>query len=506
MFTTTDLKDLVNRKITPDRIRQQLETFKKGFPFIHLARPATIEDGIRSLSEHEAEELAAFFDQQASGKEIVKFVPASGAATRMFKDLFEWLAKLRQGEQNNQSFPAQKFIEGLPSFAFYPLLADTIALKGKDIHEIIYKKEFEVLLAAFLEPKGMNYGNLPKGLLLFHKTGKTARTPFEEHLIEACNYGKGTENRCRLHFTVSPEYESAFRQHFNQVRRKYEEQYHVIFDVGLSVQNPSTDTLAVDHDNNPFRDAEGKLVFRPAGHGALLENLQSVNADLIFIKNIDNVVSDQLKQINFFWKKVLAGLLIKIKNQVSAYIRTLQSEVEPTDSQLDEILDFIKREFNISLPACCNREEQIEQMSDRLNRPLRICGMVRNEKEPGGGPFWVKQEEGTETLQIVEPPQINTKEPDQLDILNHATHFNPVDIVCSTRDSKGQTYDLHQYIDPATGFISVKSKDGLELKALELPGLWNGSMAWWNTIFVEVPIETFNPVKTVNDLLRESHQ
>ena len=503
MWTQDDMKLLEEKGISREEVARQLEFFKNGFPYASLDRPAMPDDGIRVLNEQEQEQFIRLFESSAPQIDLLKFVPASGAATRMFKDLFEWKNALSRGILSLTP-SAREFLNNLDKFAFYSELKKTLVSQGIDLQKKITPDQYPVILSAFLDPEGMNYGSLPKGLILFHAYPGGARTPLEEHLTEAALYAKGIGNRCRLHFTVSPEHRDAFVALFIEKKAFYERLYHVTFEVEFSVQKPSTDTIAADAFNQPFRDANGKLVFRPGGHGALLDNLQSLQADMIFIKNIDNVVPDHLKEPTVHWKKVLGGILLSLKEKVYYFLENLRKN--PSSDLINEALLFVEKEFHYAVKKSGNQKEFIDFLIDILDRPIRVCGMVKNEGEPGGGPFWVRQSDGSISLQIVELSQVDQNDPDQWAIVKKSTHFNPVDLVCSFRKPDGSNYELHKFRDPQTGFISTKSKDGKELKALELPGLWNGSMAGWNTVFVDVPLATFNPVKTVFDLLRDTHQ
>lgn len=503
MWTQNDLKLLEEKGITLEEVSRQLDFLRTGFPFASLDRPAVPGDGIRVLSPHEQEQCIHVFESTAPQMDMVKFVPASGAATRMFKDLFEWKNALEKGI-SSLTPSAREFLSNLHKFAFYSELKKVLISHGINLQEKITPEKYSAILSAFLDREGMNYGSLPKGLILFHAYPGGARTALEEQLTEAALYAKGVGNECRLHFTVSPEHKDAFVLMFIEKKAFYERLFKVTYEVEFSVQKPSTDTIAVDALNQPFRDEKGNLVFRPGGHGALLENLQSLQADLIFIKNIDNVVPDHLKESTVHWKKVLGGILISLRKKAFYFLENLRKN--PSSDLINEALLFLEQEFHYNFKISGNQKEFIDFLIDKLDRPIRVCGMVKNQGEPGGGPFWVRQNDGMISLQIVELSQINHNDPDQWEIVRKSTHFNPVDLVCSIRKPDGTNYELSKFRDPLTGFISIKSKGGKELKALELPGLWNGSMAGWNTIFVDVPLETFNPVKTVFDLLRDAHQ
>ena len=447
-FTAQDLEQLAARGISVEKAEAQLECFRNGFPELDIVAPASTKKGILVPKRAEQEAyIAAWQEYLKEGHKILKFVPASGAASRMFKNLFQYL------EDGIETPFIQEFLANKDKFAFGPQLA------GKEGQDAV-----RYLL------QDMQYGDLPKGLLLFHKYRDGARTPALEHLVEGAQYckGEGEKPTVYLHFTVSHDHLPLFRQHIAENLAKFEEKYGVQYDVTFSEQLPSTDTIAANPDGTPFRTKDGKLLFRPGGHGALIENLNQQDADIVFIKNIDNVVPDRLKKDTIRYKQILAGVLVTEQKRVFEALK---------DPNLSD-------------------EERA-----KLNRPIRVCGVVKNTGEPGGGPFLVREADGSISCQILESTQISDPE-----LMKQSTHFNPVDLVCAIRDFEGKPFDLPQYVDPQTGFISNKSKDGKELLALELPGLWNGAMAKWNTIFVEVPVSTFNPVKTVNDLLREQHQ
>lgn len=450
-FTSQDLEQLQAHGISVEKAEAQLECFKNGFPQLDIVAPASTKKGILAPKRAEQEEYIAAWQQYLKeGHKILKFVPASGAASRMFKNLFQYL------EDGIETPFIQEFLAHKDEFAFGPQLA------GKEGQEAV-----RYLL------QDMHYGDLPKGLLLFHKYRDGARTPALEHLVEGAQYcaepaEDGKKPEVFLHFTVSHDHLPLFRQHIADNLKKFEDKYNVKYDVTFSEQMPSTDTLAANPDGTPFRTKDGKLLFRPGGHGALIENLNQQDADIVFIKNIDNVVPDRLKKDTIRYKQILAGVLVTEQKRVFEALKN---------------------------PNLSDEERAI------LNRPIRVCGVVKNTGEPGGGPFLVREADGSVSCQILESTQISDPE-----LMKQSTHFNPVDLVCAIRDFEGKPFDLPKYVDPQTGFISNKSKDGKELLALELPGLWNGAMSRWNTIFVEVPVSTFNPVKTVNDLLREQHQ
>uniref|UniRef100_UPI0040472553 DUF4301 family protein n=1 Tax=Algoriphagus sp. TaxID=1872435 RepID=UPI0040472553 len=499
---------ILTQKITAqgkqvDAIQQQLESFKQGFPFLRLVGPATPGRGIQVWEEKQVQHYQRFFERKAIELDIVKFVPASGAASRMFKDLFSFLES--DGDLAQSAF-TQKFIEKIQHFAFYQDLDALLHQGGESIDSLLKKKEYKKLVAALLTETGLNYGNLPKGLLKFHAYTDANRCPAEEHLVEGIQYGKGKNQQVHIHFTVSPEHEEGFVKEINQHLPRLQKSTGLVFQVSYSHQKKSTDTIAVDEANEPFLEDDGSLLFRPAGHGALLENLNEVNGDLIFIKNIDNVVPDRLKPLTKSYKMALGGLLLEVQARVFEALKALQ---EVSSQSVRKAQEVYVSDFGGILPDHFQNAKLTEKAAffhAKLNRPIRVCGMVKNTGEPGGGPFWIQEKDGTQSLQILETAQIDLNDPISKQHFQASTHFNPVDLVCGTRDFQGKSFDLLHYRDMNTGFITEKSKNGKLLKALELPGLWNGAMANWNTLFVEVPLVTFNPVKTINDLLREEHQ
>jgi hypothetical protein len=508
MFSQKDEIQIKERGSQLDVVQKQIENFKKGFPYLEVIEAATLGKGIIKLDDEDIQRNDERFDQQISAGVVpLKFVPASGAASRMFKSLFEALEECEVDEDPEISLAknaaVRQFLVNKEKFAFFSDLKKSITDMGA---EEVCRNWIEFLL---LE-KGLNYGSLPKGLLKFHKYTNGERTPFEEHLVEGAQYAKDKNNVVRLHFTVSPEHKEVFEELLAKVKEQYEKLLGVTYYVSFSLQKPSTDTIAVDLENEPFREPDGSLVFRPAGHGALIENLNDLDADLIFIKNIDNVVPDRLKQPTISYKKALGGVLLKYQEKVFRYQKILNEKHPITlDSAfLAEAANFLENTLNTKPPEnqyYTEKEDLYHYLREKYNRPLRVCGMVKNEGEPGGGPFWTKNPDGTVSLQVVESSQFDPDSVQQQTIAKHATHFNPVDLVCGIKNYRGEKHNLTEFTDPSTGFISKKSKDGKDLKAQELPGLWNGAMSNWNTLFVEVPIETFNPVKTVNDLLREQH-
>ena len=463
--------------LTPAALETQLKNFREGFPFLPVTRAASCGDGIRVLDAAGIEQAAARYDRAKESLRVVKFVPASGAATRMFKDLFEFV---REGRR---TAVVGELLANRRRFAFWPELRTII---GDDADEL---RTVENIVA-----EGLRYGETPKGLVSFHRYGDEVRKAVEEHLVEGAQYA-AAGGEVKIHFTVSPEHLTRFEALLAEKIPGYESRFGVKYRISFSVQDPSTDTLAVNPDCTPFRRADGRLLFRPAGHGALIGNLGKIDADIVFVKNIDNVTTDARRSDTVLYKKALAGVLLALQERIFEYLMAL----EVPGAELEPIAAFIENELCVKLP----KDYGTALLRQVLDRPIRVCGMVRNEGEPGGGPFWVAGADGRETLQIAESNQIA---PEKRELMRSATHFNPVDLVCSFRTSKGGRFDLREFVDPATGFISRKSDGGRELLAQELPGLWNGAMARWNTVFVEVPITTFSPVKVVTDLLRPEHQ
>ena len=516
-FRPDDLPQLATRGISLETALAQIAMFKRGLPFITLQRPCTVGDGITVLSHADLERYLMSHTRVAELGRIMKFVPASGAATRMFQLLLsvanrtsalneeQIAAAALSGDSEYQA--ARQFVGNLPLVAFYDDLRSVMARDGFTIATLISQQHCKAILQYLLTPAGLNYANLPKALIKFHHYADHARTPLEEHLVEATVYAHDSHGAGQVHFTISPEHQEAVQNYLEQVRSRYEQNGRCLA-VTFSVQKPSTDTIAVDHDNNPFRTTEGELVFRPGGHGALLANLQDLRGDIIFIKNIDNVVPDRLKAETYRYKRALGGYLVELQNKMFHYLHGFTRE--GTDERLvSEAFEFIRSQLSVVPPGQLQQaslQEKVTFLIDKLHRPIRVCGVVKNTGEPGGGPFWVSQADGQVSVQIVESSQVDLQSARQHALWNSASHFNPVDLVCGVRDYLGRPFDLARFIDPEAGFIARKSKDGRELKALELPGLWNGAMAKWNTVFVEVPAITFNPVKTIFDLLRPEHQ
>ena len=505
MLSERDLKQIADKGISEKQIENQLNEFKTGFPFLRLEAAASVECGIVATTAESREKFEKCWEQfKAAGNKVVKFVPASGAASRMFKDMFAFVDA--EYDKPTTDFE-KKYFENIEKFAFYDELNDSCQKnEGKDIPTLLAEGNYKAVASQMLRAEGLNYGQLPKGLLLFHKYAEGPRTPMEEHLVEAALYA-ASNGEAHIHFTVSHEHMPLFRQKVADKADFYAQKFGVKYDISFSEQKPSTDTVAANPDNTPVRNADGSLLVRPGGHVALIENLNEIDADIIFIKNIDNVVPDRLKDETVTYKQVIAGVLVSLQQKAFEYLRLLDAGTCNHD-KLEEIIRFVQQDL------CC-RKADIKELEDadlviylreKLNRPMRVCGVVKNVGEPGGGPFLTYNQDGTVSLQILESSQIDKNNAEYMEMFTKGTHFNPVDLVCAVKDYKGQPFNLPDFVDRTTGFISSKSKNGKELKALELPGLWNGAMSNWNTVFVEVPLGTFNPVKTVNDLLREQHQ
>ncbi len=503
MISAKDKEQLAQKGISEEKLNEQLNCFKTGFPYLKLYAAASVEEGILKLTEEEQQAFAEAWDEAAKSLHIVKFVPASGAASRMFKDLFSF----SEASYDVPTTDFEKtFFNNLEHYAFFCALdAQCKTLHNKNCEELLKEGEYKKIVNALLQKEGLNYGQLPKGLLLFHRYEDSVRTPAEEHLVEGALYAKEDDGTVNVHFTVSPEHRSLFETHIKENVPALEEKFGVKYNISFSEQKSSTDTVAATPNNEPFRQDNGSLLFRPAGHGALIENLNDITADILFIKNIDNVVPDRLKPETVHNKKMLAGVLVSLQKKTFKYLQLLESgQYSPID--LQEIKLFLEKELCCKTLLPLEGKALADYLYQKLNRPMRICGMVPNVGEPGGGPFLVYNQDGSISLQILESSQINMDDEKSKAMFVKGTHFNPVDLVCAVKNYKGEKFNLPDFVDKNTGFISLKSKNGRELKALELPGLWNGAMSDWNTVFVEVPLITFNPVKTVNDLIREQHQ
>ena len=497
MFKKEDIAQIEQRGSSVQTVEEQVERFKKGFPWMKIVAPATPEKGIQVLDDAAAEAACKYYENaKINGK--CKFVPASGAASRMFKDLFSGLDALKEGKELADDAPAAKFVDRIAEFAFYtPELFGDKTCKCPE-----YRKD---VLAKTLTDEGLGYGAKPKGVLKFHKyTDGEIRTAFAEHLVEAQNYMRNEDGSANLVVTISPEHQHLFEEAYAEVKAAYEAKYGVKYDICFTFQDKATDTVAVDVENKPFRTETDSLLFRPAGHGALIYNLNNIKDEVVSIKNIDNVANERLLPETAKWKKVLLGKALELRDTLHGYLRQLDAEVTP--ALCDEIEAYLENTLCVTLPETADFDARVAAIRAKLDRPVRVAGMVKNQGEPGGGPFIIAEKDGSTSLQVLESVQINMSDEHAKNALASATHFNPVDIVCCLHNYKGESFDLLKYVDQDAGFISSKSYQGRELKALELPGLWNGAMSNWNTLFVEVPLETFNPVKVVLDLLRPAHQ
>ena len=475
-FSDSDIQQIQLHGLTIDGITKQISDFQTGFPYSDIVSACVIGNGAFNY-DNQSDKYTDLYDTKCNDYNIVKFVPASGAATRMFKDLFEFLTT---GTINKTT---QIVLDNITKFAFWNDLKGVLPDNASNIDKIKY----------LITEIGLNYGNQPKGLLQFHKYDNESRTAIAEHLIEGALYAR-TNNNVRIHFTVSPEHQNGFTNLLNKIVPTYEQKFGIKYDISMSVQKKRTDTIAVNMDNTPFRNQDGTLLFRPAGHGALIENLNDIDGDIIFIKNIDNVCPDRMRDDTVKYKKLIGGILIETQNKIFEYLRALDNGT----ANINEISAFIKNTLSITLPS----SSTADTLHAILNRPIRICGIIKNTGAPGGGPFLVRDTNGIIAPQIAEPGQIA---PDKISVLHDGEFFSPTDIVCGVRDYMGKKFNLVDYVDPTAGFISTKSKNGRELRAMERPGLWNGAMAKWNTIFVTVPGTTFTPAKTIIDLITPDH-
>lgn len=514
-WSPTDRQDLAARGIPPAEAERQLRLIERPTRYARLDRACTVDDGILRLADDRAGRLVALHGAATAAGRFRKFVPASGAASRMFRDLLHWtrgeghgatwndiLAAADRGESRAEA--VRRLMREIDSFAFRDDLDAELRRRGEDLAGLVATGAHRLVLDALLEDDGLDYANLPKGVLPFHATPAGGRTPFEEHLVEGADHVRDDDGVCRLHFTISPEHRDRFDALLERVRPHYESRHDARFEVSFSVQKLSTDTIAGAPGGGPFRDAAGRLVFRPGGHGALIENLGDLGGDLVYVKNIDNVQPDRLKSESLRFKRVLGGLLVELQDAAFEHLSRLRGGAD--GDALDAAERFLRDELQAPVSRCADAGRRRDTLVDRLDRPLRVCGVVRNTGEPGGGPFWVLGEDGVATPQIVEAAQIDPDDARQQAVLGSATHFNPVDLVCGLRDAGGRSHELARYVDQDAVMVSTKSADGRDLRALERPGLWNGAMAGWNTVFVEVPLATFSPVKTVLDLLRDEHR
>ena len=515
IFSEEDQRQLQERGCCQSDIFEQISMFKKGGAQAKLKRPCRLGDGIMTISANDRQHYLDLHAGAERQGRLLKFVPASGAASRMFKI---WqkiyhdypqtdLPQLKKLISPGDYCQLQQLITDLDQFAFYEHLAQVMAAAGMDLEQERRQQRYDKILAMLLTPAGLNYDALPKALIPFHRYRDHIRTPLEEHLEEAAAYAKSPKG-CRLHFTIPDGEKPRFVALLAEILPRVQQRTQVEFQIEFSSQKLASETIAVDLDNCPLRDADGRLLFRPGGHGALLDNLDELNADIVLIKNIDNVVTDAHKGPTHLYKKLLTGLLVSLQQRIFDYLHLLE-QPEKAVARLDEIAEFAGNSLNIALAPAFARaapSEKIATLCERLDRPLRVCGMVPNQDEPGGGPFWVEDNAGTVTPQIIEKAQIDLEDEQQRAILAAATHFNPVDLVCGIGDYRGNGFNLYSFVDHQAVFIANKTHQGRPIKALELPGLWNGGMAYWNTVLVEVPLTTFSPVKVVTDLLREMHR
>jgi hypothetical protein len=510
-FSEDDLKQLKTLGISLEQAIWQLSVLEKGPHYLSIVGPCTLGNGILALEKDKASALARLFEDAASQLEIIKFVPASGAASRMFKALMAWKDKAedqdfleRQAKKGDESaLDVKEFLENINKFPFWDDIVKAAEQQGFNAESLFEKKSFGVLISLVLDDKGLFFSNMPKGLIPFHLYDDGPRTAVVEHLVEAILYAKGRQNCCRLHFTVDRQKSAVFQSHAKEGAKALEKKQNVKFVLDFSEQNPSTNTLAVTPEKKLFRLADGSLFFRPGGHGALLENLSKMDADLIFINNIDNVVRDQDKEERAFFKKVLAGFLLEVQKNIFNFIEKLDT-IDPDDMVLKKASAFATQTLNLDVQNRSGNDLRLFLLK-KFNRPLRVCGMVKNQGDPGGAPFWVRGTDKSISIQIVEGAQINQNFATQKNLFLSSTHFNPVDIVCAFKDRFGNPFNLKDFVDEKAVFISEKSKDGAKLLALELPGLWNGSMAFWNSIFIDIPMVAYNPVKKITDLLKPSH-
>ncbi len=515
-LTQEDKQQIKSKGLTIQKVYKQIEIFKKEIPFVNLRDAATLDNGILNFNEEDLLKFAKSYEKQIQHLAVVKFVPASGAATRMFKEFYKFLDSYDYSKESLNSYlnyekatSIRLFLIGLEKFPFYDIVLEATKKNHPNFDTLSEGEQLYTFVKVMLKNEGgLNYGAFPKGLLPFHKYKNSGiRTAFGEHLNEAVSYATA-DNKAALHFTVSKEHLNHFKEEFDNIRKIVEDKTNTTFDISYSTQKEFTDTIAVTTNNKPFRNEDGSLLFRPGGHGALIENLNDIDADIVFIKNIDNVVVRKYQEELAVYKKGLAGKLLEIQEKVFSILASIDQSM-PDESRLHDISYFLQNELNITIPIDFfkfSESYKLDYLKEVLNRPIRVCGMVRNEGEPGGGPFWIKNERGRSELQIIESAQIDLSNPSQLKIMKNATHFNPVDLVCSMKNYKDEKFNLIDFVDENAGFITHKTIRGKQVKALELPGLWNGAMAKWISIFVEVPLITFNPVKTVNDLLKSAHQ
>ncbi|MGC1203367.1 MAG: DUF4301 family protein [Flavobacteriaceae bacterium] len=513
MFTENDNNQIKNKGITLKQVTAQVNRIKNGMSYSNLVSAATIGKGIASYNDKQTQDYIKLYESKQNDVNIVKFVPASGAASRMFKFLFQFLNNYNPNEtivayaERTGNTLINTFVSGLKDFPFY----ENVINKAKELNpnfDNLNKDEVVLeFVKTMLNEDALNYSFFPKGLLPFHKYTDGSVTAFREHLLESTLYASSNQ-KANLHFTVSEKHHKYFNSELEKIKKSFEAKTNTTFNVSFSYQKEETETLALTTNNEIYRNEDGSILFRPAGHGALLENLNDLDNDIVFIKNIDNmVVYDRNKKVSVY-KKLVAGVLLEVQEQAFSFLHQLDG-ASVSEADMLAMASFLSKKMNVYINDefdDLSSDKKKAYLKDKLNRPIRACGMVKNQGEPGGGPFWVKDYIGEISLQIVEFAQIDIDNEKQADIVKNATHFNPTDLVCGIKNYKGETFDLMNYVDPEAAFITMKTQNGTDIQALELPGLWNGSMAFWNSIFVEIPVETFNPVKTVNDLLKPVHQ
>lgn len=510
MLCKEDYTYLAEKGIEKERVEELIQTIQAGQKFLKLEKPTTIGDGILKHEPAEVQKYIDLYDASYQELDCMKFVPASGAATRMFHRMIflrdQYKGKIEEFIEVSAQrgfYSVKNSFDNLQKFAFYPELFRRFFRRGTNLERLVRKNDYKKVASMLLGKKGLNYAQLPKAMILFHKYPGHARTAFEEHLQEAAMYCQDKNGKAHLHFTIDPRFQKQFEKREKLAYKNFLKEAGAKMHIEYSQQYPTTDSITLDENGEILRDKEGMPVLRPGGHGALLNNLNTLDADMIFVKNIDNVAPDNTKHETVKYKKLLGGIMIELREQVFEYLRILDKH--PDDARLGEIEIFVKEKFGLTeIPTESASKKRC--LKKFLNRPIRICGMVENTGEPGGGPFWVKDKKGRNSLQIVEKAQINFSNKAQAAIVDDATHFNPVDMVCCVRDYKGKSFDLKKFRNDKAGFVVKKNHQGSSVFSYELPGLWNGAMAEWITLFVEVPLISFNPVKEVNDLLRMEHQ
>lgn len=513
-----DLERAAEHGLGTDELERQLALLAAPPSSIELDRPCTVGDGVQQLDDtKESTLLAAQASAVASGR-ATYFVPSSGAASRMFKSLLAVRdrgpvdrATLAAKSDDEEAKAALRFFDGARRFAFAENLARVLAERGLGLDECLEQGAVSPVLDALLEANGLAYPRMPKGLLPFHSyDGNENRTAFDEHLVESFAVAADEAGATRLHFTVSPDHREAFEHRARQSGDSLGGKLGARFDIGFSTQKPSTDTVAVNPDGTPFRGEDGELLFRPGGHGSLIANLADLaeqGVDLLFVKNIDNVVHDDWRAPVVHWRRMLAGRLVVLQDRLFGALRALEEDADRA-AAVEDARAVLATELGQSVPGAdaSDLDRAGAALHAALHRPTRVCAVLRAEGDPGGGPFWVRESDGSRSPQIVETAQIDPSAADQRAAQERATHFSPADMVLGVRDHRGRPFDLLRHVDPEAVFIAEKSSGGRPLRALEHPGLWNGGMSKWNTLFVEVPPEIFQPVKALTDLLAPAHQ